>query len=249
MFCSNCGKELEESTQFCPVCGTETGVRKVQKGNADVQAESAKTQSDFAKVRTNGAEYEQAAEAAWRIQDAPGIQVREEFEELSQMTQKVRSREKMWSMVGKVLAVVYLLLVGRGLLRESSAVLDENASIWSLVYMCAGVVLFACIIVYVFLEIALPRVNAKKNILAGEYLKLITVNDSQALMKAANAMHCSAVKSAYMDENGNVCIQGKRCKHRFCKNEEAELTLVSDKDNYKTALEKESISGCLLKYL
>lgn len=137
----------------------------------------------------------------------------------------------------------------RVLFSDILAFFDEENSIWQFVNDFAGLILLACIAVYVFLELVLPRVDAKKNVLAGEYLKFLSVSDNQELMKAANEMHCSAVKSAYMDENGNVCIQGKRCKHTFRKNEEGELELKSGRENYKTALEKESIAGCLLKYL
>lgn len=243
MFCSNCGKELENHMQFCPSCGTRTETE--QSANERVNA-----QSDSVNGGANGDACGQEQKGEGREQkDIPKIEVREEFEELSQLTQNVRNREKTWRIIGKVLAVCYLLFAARVLLSDLLAVLDAKNSVWQLVNESALLSLIACMAVYVFLEIALPKVNAKKTTLAEEYLKLISVSDNRELMKALQAMHCCAVKSAYMDESGNVCVQGKRCKHMFRKNEEGELELNSDREDYKTALEKESIAGCLLKSL
>lgn len=250
MFCSNCGKELGDDMQFCPSCGTKTEMTQFQEARIDAQPDSSEERSDSVSSGINDEACAQAQEEEYQKRKIiSGIEVSGDFKELSQMTQKVRSREKTWSIIGKLLAVCYMLLAARVLFSDILAFFDEENSIWQFVNDFAGLILLACIAVYVFLELVLPRVDAKKNVLAGEYLKLLSVSDNQELMKAANEMHCSAVKSAYMDENGNVCIQGKRCKHTFRKNEEGELELKSGRENYKTALEKESIAGCLLKYL
>lgn len=189
---------------------------------------------------TNGEEHEKALE--------PGIEVREEFEELSLLAQKIRSSEKRWGKIGKVLAVLALFLWGRVALRDLSSIMEGEISVWYMVNEMAGLIFAGCALVYAYLDVVVPIVNVKKNSLADECLKLMTVKDRQALKNAVSEMHCQAVKSVYLDENGNVCVQGKRCKHIF-QEEEGVLTLVPAKETYKTALEKESIAGCLLKYL
>ena len=35
MFCSNCGKEIEENVKFCSNCGAEIGTVTVKKENND----------------------------------------------------------------------------------------------------------------------------------------------------------------------------------------------------------------------
>lgn len=219
MYCSNCGKELKDGEQFCPSCG--------------MRADAAKTREEGANEWAN----------------LSGIEVREDFDEISCLAGKVRKGERRWNMIGKVLAVLGLILMARVILRDVPQIIDGEMGAGYLIAEIMGCVFAGCVLVAAFLDIVLPFVDAKKSVLSDEYLKLISVSDNCALMKAAGEMRCSAVKSAYMDENGNVRIQGKRCKHTFQKNEEGSLVLVSGKDNYKTVLEKEAIAGCLLKFL
>lgn len=221
MICSNCGKEMGDGAEFCPECGARAEAAGAPKENTN----TAQTSNGDSK-----------------------LEVREDYAELSVMTEKVRKSEKMWSIVGKVFAVLVLLLIGRGIFKSVVPIANGEESVWYLIAEIAAAVLVSCGIVDLFLEITLPRVNAKKNMLAEEYLKQILVNDNLSLMKAVNEMNCSAVKNAYMDENGNVCIQAKRYKYTF-RHEEGALTLVTGKDSYKAALEKEAIAGCLLKFL
>lgn len=220
MFCSNCGKEMADGMHFCPECRTPTGGIV----GASVQA--------FGQPKVQG----------------KGIYAETDFETLRQMVEKGNRSKKGWKTIGKVLALLYLLLMVRGFINGVESVLNGNAGIWYVVSGMSAMVLVACGLVYVFLEIVLPVVQVKKAYYAEEYLKLIHVENNRDLLKALEQLKCSAIKKAYMDENGKVCLQGRKSKHTF-ETREGVIVLISEKDNYKTALERETIAGSLLKFL
>lgn len=220
MFCSNCGKEITDGMRFCPACGAAVG--------SDVGA---------------GAQVFGQPEVQRK-----GISVEKDFETLRQVIEKGNRSEKVWKNIGKILAFLYLLLMARGFVNSVKEVLNGDAGIWYIISGMAAMILIACGLAYVFTEIVLPAVKVKKTFYAEEYLKFIHVENGQDLMKALEQLKCSAVKRTYMDENGKVCVQGRKNKHTF-ESREGELVLISEKDNYKAALERETIAGSLLKFL
>lgn len=220
MFCSKCGKEIADGMRFCPECGAPVGGET----GAGVQV--------FCQPKTQG----------------KGISAETDFEALRQVVEKGNRSEKIWKNIGRVLAFLYLLLMLRGFGNSVKEVLNGNAGVWYIMSGMAAMVLLGCGLTFVFLEIVLPAVMGKKAFLAEEYLKLIHVESSRDLLKALEQLKCSAIKRTYMDENGNACVQGRKSKHTF-ETIEGKLVLISGKDNYKTALERETIAGNLLKSL
>lgn len=177
-----------------------------------------------------------------------GIQVDQDFEGLRQLTNQIHKSEKVWGIIQKVFAVLYLFLMARGFLNGMTSVLEGEKRLGSLVSEMAAMVFFACGMVYLFTQIYYPSVKAKKAALANEYLKGIHVDNNKDLMNILIQMNCAAIKNVYMDETGNVCIQGKKGKHTFIQ-KEGILTISSDREKFKRVLERHTIAGTLLKFI
>lgn len=224
MYCTNCGNKMEDGVLFCPSCGAA-----VKKPKED---ETGKNGADFIPQE----------------KQKKGMNVQTDFEALRQMTEQGRRSEKVCRTIGKIFAVFYGILLVRGLINSVQFVLDGEAGVGYILSGTAALVLGACGLMYIFTEICLPVVHVKKAFYADEYLKLIRVEDRQELLNALDRMNCGVVKRAFLDENGNVCVQGKKCRHIFSV-ADGTVTLQSDKDNYKASLERETIAGTLLKFL
>lgn len=177
-----------------------------------------------------------------------GIYVDPKYNQLREMTEKARKNEKKWKTIGKIAAVLYGLLIVKSVLENLSSVAEGSAGMGIVVSDFAALVFFACGLVYFFTERWFPSMKARKSACAKECVALIHVNDKMQLMNALNQMNSSTVKRAYMDENGNVCVQGKRGKHTFSI-QDGHLVLTSDRNKVKVTLERETIAGSLLKYL
>ena len=234
MFCSNCGKEIADGMRFCPGCGAFASQSGQQKEGQQNQGQQDQGQQvyPFAQQKSLGA----------------GIQVDQDFEELRQLTNQVHKSEKVWGIIQKVFAVLYLFLMARGFLNGMTSVLEGEKRVGSLVSEMAAMVFFACGLVYLFTQIYYPSVKAKKAALANEYLKGIHVDNNKDLMNTLIQMNCAAIKNVYMDETGNVCIQGKKGKHTFIQ-KEGILTISSDREKFKRVLERHTIAGTLLKFI
>lgn len=224
MFCSNCGEKINNNVRFCPECGSTLSADSINTN--DIQSKES--------IQTEASEI--------------GIYVDENSETLQQIAEKICKNKKRWKIIRIVLESLYMWMMIKGIINLVVPVLEGKKDVWFLVQSTASMILITCGLVYVFFEIYLRIISAKKAIYAGEYLKVIHVDDRQVLMKSIDEMNCSVIKKTYMDENGNPCVIGKKSKHTFAI-ENGVLVLSSDKDNYKTNLEKETIAGNLLKHL
>lgn len=224
MLCKKCGKEIADEMRFCPECGTPVEV-------VDITGEAQQTASD-----------------SQQKEQGKGIYVEQNFGTLQQLTEKARKNEKRWKMIGRIAAVVYGLFLVKGLFSDLISVAEGSSGMGALASDLAAMILFACGLIYLFTEIWFPAVRAKKSMCAQECIGLIHVDDHVQLVAALNQMNSSAVKKAYMDEGGNVCVQGKKAKHTFFMSE-GKLALNSDSNHVKAVLEREAIAASLLKYL
>lgn len=224
MLCKKCGKEFADQSHFCPECGTPVEVM-------DVTGETQQT--------TSGSQQKEQGK---------GIYVEQNFDTLKQLTDKAQRNEKRWKTIGKIAAVVYALFIVKGLLTDLASVAEGSSGLGTLASDLAAMILFACGLVYLFTEIWLPAVKAKKSACAQECIGLIHVTDNMQLVAALNQMNSFAVRKAYIDESGGVCVQGKKGKHTFsiC---DGRLALNSDSNQVKAALEREAIAASLLKFL
>lgn len=221
MFCTNCGKEIEESVRFCPECGSLIN-------NAANSAES------------SGAQYS--------VPPKPGICGTGDLGVLRQMTEKADKRKRTATGIAFALMLIYAFLVVRGLFNQLQSVLEGQADIMSVILDVFVMILFTCGLLHVGLEIILPIVQGRKAVRAEEYLKYIQVGDKRALMHALGQMKCASVKSVYMDERGDVCVAGKKSRHTFTVQDSMPV-MASKRNNYKAILERETIAACLLKFL
>ena len=203
MLCKKCGKEIADEMRFCPECGTPVEV-------VDITGEAQQTASD-----------------SQQKEQGKGIYVEQNFDTLQQLTEKARKNEKRWKMIGRIAAVVYGLFLVKGLFSDLVSVAEGSSGMGALASDLAAMILFACGLIYLFTEIWFPAVRAKKSMCAQECIGLIHVDDNMQLVAALNQMNSSAVKKAYMDEGGNVCVQGKKAKHTFSMSE-GKLVLNSD---------------------
>lgn len=218
MFCANCGKEIGENAKFCPQCGAPAAT---------------------AAGGVNGLP---------DIAQGPRIGGTGDYDNLRQMMEKTARTRKRTVRVITVLIFAYAFVVVRGLLLNLGSVLEGQTDLMDFVLMVVVMLLFTCGLLYIGLEVLLPILQGKKAVQAEEYLKYIQVSDSRALMHALAQMECSSVKNAYMDEQGNVCVAGKKSKHIFM-TQNGVLAMTSKKSGYKAVLERETIAGCLLKFL
>ncbi len=219
MFCSECGKEIEENVRFCPGCG--------------------------APVASNPADN---TASTGNIPSEAGICGTGDLSVLQQMTEKAGRRKKAASRIMLVLMLVYAFLMVRGFLNMLQSVLDGSDDIMAFVFKIFILIFFTFGLLQIGLEFIFPFVAGSKAVHAEEYLKYIQVNDRRALMHALGQMKCSAVKSVYMDEHGDVCVAGKKSKHTVTVQNGIPV-IASKKDNYKAILERETIAACLLKFL
>lgn len=224
MLCKKCGKEFADQSRFCPECGTPVEVVDV----------TGKTQQ----TTFGGQQKEQGK----------GIYVEQNFDTLKQLTDRAHRNEKRWKTIGKFAAVVYVLFIVKGLFTDLVSVAEGSSGMGTLVSGLAAMILFACGLIYLFTEIWFPAVKVEKSACTQECIGLIHVNDNMQLVAALNQMNSSAVKKAYMDESGSVCVQGKKGKHIFSVSD-GRLTLNSDSNQVKAALEREAIAASLIKYL
>ena len=221
MFCTNCGKEIEEGVRFCPECGA---------------------------LINNAANSTESSGGRYSVPPEPGICGTGDLDVLRQMTEKADKRKKTATNIAFALMLIYAFLVVRGLFNQLQSVLEGQADIMSVVLNVFVMILFTCGLLHVGLEVILPIVQGRKAVRAEEYLKYIHVNDRRALMHALGQMKCASVKSVYMDERGDVCVAGKKSRHTFAVQGVVPV-MASKRNNYKAILERETIAACLLKFL
>lgn len=219
MYCTNCGKEVDEAVRFCPECGAP-----VIKEAKDTSKEKNQPQGDY-RIYVTG---------------DPG--------QLWQSMEKSGKFKKKVELVITLLLAVYGFLMVRGLLRMMAETLEGRESAMNFAISTTAIILLTCGILNAALEVMLPILEGRKAIRTEEYFKYIAVNDARALMHSLGQMQCSAVKSAYMDERGIVCVDGRKSKHTFTI-EDGAVVMTSRKSNYKAVLERETIAACLLKFL
>lgn len=226
MFCANCGREMKESIKFCPECGAPVDMTPNLNTNMDTNLNMA-AENIFSERKLYGTG---------------------NYETLRQMTGKAEKVRKIFNVIMTILLIMYAYLMIRGLSGMLASVLEGQDTILHFAFNVFAVILFTCALLHIGLDIVLPILQKTKMIHAEEYLKCIVANDRRALMHALGQMKCSVVKSVYMDEHGEVCAAGKKSKHIFTIENET-LMMTSQKDNYKAALERETIAACLLKFL
>lgn len=219
MYCTNCGKEVNETVSFCPQCGAPVNGTAASTGQ-----ENGMLPQD-SRIRATG-----------------------DFEQLRQAMEKSGKFKKKAEFVITLLLAVYGFFIVRGLLRMMSRTLDGRESAMNFAFSVVALILFTCGILYAALEVLLPILEGRKAVWTEEYFKYIAVNDVRALMHTLGQMKCSAVKYVYMDERGDVCVDGKKSKHIFTV-QDGTVVVKSQKDNYKAVLERETIAACLLKFL
>lgn len=212
---------MDEGVRFCSECGAPAG-------NVAKSAES-----------VHG---EDSAPKESRICGIGDLEI------LRHMAENAGKRRKTASVIAFILMLAYAFLMIRGLLNQLQSVLEGGADMMSVVLNVFVIILFTCSLLHIGLEIILPIVQARKAIHAEEYLKYIQVNDKRALMHALGQMKCSAVKSVYMDERGDVCVAGRKSRHIFTVQDSIPV-MTSKRGNYKAILERETIAACLLKFL
>lgn len=220
MFCSSCGKEIADGVRFCPECGA---VVDNQTGETAGMPEQQKVQEK-------------------------GIFVEGDMDTLRQIAESENKGVKRCRNIGIALAVIYLVLTAKAIIDRIGEALSGDGGFGYILPGLAAMILLGCGLTYLYLEIVIPFVQGKKAGLAEEYLKLIHVESGWELQQALEQMKCSAIKKVYMDENGTVCVRGRKCRHTFGNNQ-GELVMISQKSNYKAALERETIAGWLLKSL
>lgn len=171
-----------------------------------------------------------------------------DFETLREMTEKANAGRKKCRTVIKVLTAVYVIYFGWNICRRIAEVARGTREMGSVAVGIAALILVTCALLGLLLKILLPLIQIRKSAYTEEYLKRIQVKENRALMHALGQMRCRTVKGVYMDDNGGVCVQGRKCEHIFTVTD-GTLTLTSKKNNPVAALERETISVCLLKFV
>lgn len=171
-----------------------------------------------------------------------------DFRTLREMTEKADKSRKKCCTVIRALTVVYVIYFGWNICRRMAEVTRGTRELGSVTAGIAALILVTCALLGLILQIVLPLIRIKKSAYTEEYLKRIQVKDNRTLMHALGQMQCRTVKGVYMGDNGDVCVQGRKCEHIFTVTD-GTLTLTSKKNNPVAALERETISACLLKFV
>lgn len=227
MFCTNCGKELEEGILFCPVCGTP-----VPKENSSTY-ESRETEETGVKEGDN---------------QQSDIWVEKDFDELGKETQKSKKSLTVWKTIGILLLIFFLFLMTKVTVSHIDSIVSGTDGLQDWLGNISALGLFACGIFYTLFEVVMPFVLTKKSVKAEKYMNLIRINDEQAFIQILNRLHCSAIKNVYQDADRNICIKGKRSKYVITIINKIPV-MTAKKRNYKTVLEQETIAGNILKFL
>lgn len=171
-----------------------------------------------------------------------------DYQTLGEMTEKANKSRKKCRAAVRALTVAYVIFLGWNICRRISEVMRGTREMGSVAAGIAGVILVTCALLGLMFKIFLPLIKVRKSAYTEEYLKRIQAKDNRALMHALGQMQCRTVKGVYMDDNGDICVQGRKCEHIFTVTD-GTLTLTSKKNNPAAALERETISACLLKFV
>lgn len=227
MFCTNCGKELEEGILFCPACGTP-----VPKENSSTY-ESRETEETGVKEGDN---------------QQSDIWVEKDFDELGKETQKSKKSLTVWKTLGILLLIFFLFLMTKVTVSHIDSIVSGTDGLQDWLGNISALGLFACGIFYTLFEVIMPFLLTKKSVKSEKYMSLIRINDEQAFIQILNRLHCSAIKNVYQDADRNICIKGKRSKYVITIINKIPV-MTAKKRNYKTVLEQETIAGNILKFL
>lgn len=124
---------------------------------------------------------------------------------------------------------------------------NGDSTFGALIVDIAILALGICAIVYTVTTFLKVRWNnqKKKNIQA--YMNGMRVYDKEILFRELNSLGTKAIKKVYYNEVGDICVQGKICKHWFVLQECPIVSFVSYKNNYRAAAEGEIIVSYLMK--
>ena len=122
---------------------------------------------------------------------------------------------------------------------EGALALVRDTGLWGLGY---------CFFAYFFHAFIIWRIQSSHDVYIDALLEPIKVYDKMALFGAVKQLSCKAVRQVYLDEDGDVCVDGRYCRHIFLI-EDGLLSLESARKKYKALLEQETIAACLLKHL
>lgn len=228
MFCTNCGRKLEEGTLFCPSCGKS--IPKEENNN---------TYQEWDAKETDIQEMEGYQPVIW---------VEKDFDELGKETQKSKKSLTVWKTIGILLLIFFLFLMIRGTVSHIDSIVSGTDGLQEWLGNISALGLFACGIFYTLFEVVMPFMLTKKSVKAEKYMSLIRINDEQAFIQILNQLHCSAIKNVYQDADRNICIKGKRSKYVITIINKIPV-MTAKKRNYKTVLEQETIAGNILKFL
>ena len=227
MFCSNCGNKIEDDARFCPDCGAAV--------NKSVVDDRGKTLG-FRNALRNG--------------QGDGIFVDRNFDMLAQSVEKGHGAGKIIKAVWIAFIAVWAWIGVKGLYRDIQYIAEGKNSGFVILMNISVWILGACMVVYLFWDLALPFVAGIKEGNADSYLGLIHVTDKSVLLNTLKEMNCPVVKDVYVDGGGNVCVQGKKGKHTFLvENDKVSMVPIENQFKYKLKMEKEVISVSLIKFL
>lgn len=227
MFCTKCGKELDESILFCPVCGTP------------VPKENSSTYESWKTEETGVEKGENQQSDIW---------VEKDFDELGKDIQKTSKSMIVCKAVGILLLIFFLFLMTKVTVSHIDSIVSGTDGLQDWLGNISALGLFACGIFYTLFEVVMPFVLTKKSVKSEKYMSLIRINDEQAFIQILNQLHCSAIKNVYQDADRNICIKGKRSKYVITIINKIPV-MTAKKRNYKTVLEQETVAGNILKFL